>query len=244
MPTTLKIFGDQYNDINDLNANDTTHTNRTYVRPMDALEITANGTYDVTQYETVFVDVPRANTGTLVIEENGRYIPANEMDGFDKVICNVPTQNLQNINVNSNGTYYPAKDMGYDGIGDVSVFVTCGPMIGLDDDGDEVIPVLDPTTDVISITKVPTYISIISDPTKTTYNDGDTIDFSGIQVQLVKKTLEIYTDSRYTNGIVPFSELSFPITTATSGTTEIPVNWVSVYDGRTFTDTFEITVND
>ena len=60
--------------------------------PSGSIEITENGTYDVTTKQTVFVNVPSQAPvlDSLSVTANGTYTPASGTDGFDEVVVNVP----------------------------------------------------------------------------------------------------------------------------------------------------------
>lgn len=67
----------------------------------------------------------------------------------------------------------------------------------------------------------PTHIKVTTPPTKTTYNNGENIDFTGIVVTAYTNngTSDVLYDTAETpNGIVPFNQLQFPITKARSAT--------------------------
>ena len=51
-------------------------------------------------------------------------------------------------------------------------------------------------------------------PNKLSYVPGETIDYSGIQCTLYTAQGTVYSDKWHTQGIIPFSELEFPIKTA------------------------------
>lgn len=61
--------------------------------PTGTMQITENGTYDVTEYASVVVDVPSDEpvTAELTVTENGTYTPGSGVDGFSKVTVNVPS---------------------------------------------------------------------------------------------------------------------------------------------------------
>jgi len=63
-------------------------------------------------------------------------------------------------------------------------------------------------------TLAPSSIKIISDPVQTTYDSGETIDYTGISVGLLDKDGEKFTNSDYPDGKIPFRELDFPVKTA------------------------------
>lgn len=56
---------------------------------------------------------------------------------------------------------------------------------------------------------MPTSLKITTPPTKTTYNEGERIDYTGIVCTLYDENGAVYTDSWYPDGIVPFEELIF-----------------------------------
>ena len=87
----------------------------------------------------------------------------------------------------------------------------------------------------------PMAIHVTRMPDKTTYEDGETIDYTGIEVSLYVKyeetvgpdgsihvDAEPFRDARYPDGKIPFNELTFPASTTDDGT---PVSPDSVYVG-------------
>ena len=61
--------------------------------PSGTKAITANGSYDVSDFATAEVNVPTEGSGAtlqeLTINENGTYTPASGYDGFSQVIANI-----------------------------------------------------------------------------------------------------------------------------------------------------------
>lgn len=98
--------------------------------------------------------------------------------------------NLGTKSVSENGTY-KAEDDGYTGYSQVHVNVSGGGggggdnIVGRDSDGNEVVATKDPNTDVITVTKIPSSIEVITPPTNPygTYIDGQTITKDGMVVK-------------------------------------------------------------
>jgi hypothetical protein len=61
----------------------------------------------------------------------------------------------------------------------------------------------------------PHHILITTPPTKTEYEEGETLDFTGIEVTIYKKDDSVWTDTTHPQGKALFSELEFPVTVAT-----------------------------
>lgn len=117
---------------------------------------------------------------------------------------------LTTKNITENGTYI-AEDDGYYGYSEVTVNVQegSGVVTGLDPDGsgDWSAAWIDPTTGDIVIRKVPSSIRVVVPPSKTSYQGGETINYSGIVVKA-------YLESGEEWGTVPFNELIFPVSNA------------------------------
>lgn len=107
-------------------------------------------------------------------------------------------------NIAANGTY-KASDDGYYGYEQV-VVSGVGRVTGTDGDGDEATVTTGGGGELVT-TKIPSSIKVTTKPTKTSYNDGDAIDYSGIVVKAYLKTGGLY-------GTVPSNELLLPVTTA------------------------------
>lgn len=59
----------------------------------------------------------------------------------------------------------------------------------------------------------PDHITITSEPTKLVYNDGETIDFTGLVVVAYNDDGTVW-DDKYEGGVIPLEKLTFPVTTA------------------------------
>ena len=61
---------------------------------------------------------------------------------------------------------------------------------------------------------LPTGIEVVTPPTLREYADGAAIDFTGLEVVLRTEDGARYTDRNYPDGVIPMSELTFPVTHA------------------------------
>lgn len=114
--------------------------------------------------------------------------------------------------ISENGTY-KASDDGYYGYSEVTVSGV-GSVVGRDSNGNEAIVTADPVTGDLVTTEIPSSILVVMPPTKTTYTDGETIDFTGLIVKAYTQDGEVWTDSLHPNGEIPVSELTLPVTVA------------------------------
>lgn len=115
--------------------------------------------------------------------------------------------------ITENGTY-TAEEEGLYGYDEITVSVSnTGSMSGKGADGNDYNISVDDNGYIVE-TKIPSEIRITTPPPRVSYNDGDTIDYSGIVVTLYDGNGNVFTDSRYPDGIVPVSELTFPVTAA------------------------------
>jgi hypothetical protein len=62
---------------------------------------------------------------------------------------------------------------------------------------------------------IPDHIAVTTPPTKTEYEEGEALDFTGIEVTIYKKDDSVWTDTTHPQGKALFSELEFPVTVAT-----------------------------
>ncbi len=121
------------------------------------------------------------------------------------------------LKVTRNGTYTAASagKFGYDY---VTVSVPGSSVVGRDPDtGEEVAVGVDPETGDITETVIPTSIRVVTPPNKVVYNNGETINYTGI---VVHKYSARGTDL----GVVPYGELVFPVSKA------------NAVDGKEWTD--------
>lgn len=77
-----------------------------------------------------------------------------------------------------------------------------------DENGDEIITTYYEDTKIIATQSLPSSISIIVQPTKTQYIDGESINIAGMAVSANMSSGGTWTNSRYPNGHIPLGELS------------------------------------
>lgn len=177
----------------------------------------------------IFGNIKALFTRQLNSDEKIKWVPESDRQLTTKYI----TQN----------GIYRASDDGYYAYSSVTVSVpTDSGASGTGDDGEQHYVAPDPETGELVDTVMPSSIAITTQPTKTSYRSGETIDFSGIVVTAYLASGEIWEDGNHPGGIVPAGELVFPITTAEYGEQEIPVEWSRVGDGAVLEDSFEISV--
>ena len=76
MPDNLNIFGIQYPGVKGFKLKDTNGNTQTYIKPEGTLNVTSNGTTDVTNYASVNVNLPSSvSLDTLNVSHNGTYTP-------------------------------------------------------------------------------------------------------------------------------------------------------------------------
>ena len=123
---------------------------------------------------------------------------------------------LTTKNITANGTY-KASDDGYYGYSEVTVN-GIGTATGTGPDG-ETHSYTEDGEGGVTDTVIPDSIAVVTPPTVTTYADGATIDFSGMEVKAYLKSGGVWSDAAHPNGTIPISELSFPVTVADKGET-------------------------
>ena len=107
--------------------------------------------------------------------------------------------------VSENGTY-KASDDGYYGFSEFTVSGV-GTATGKDGDGDQAQTTVDPETGDLVTKKLIESIQVTTPPTKTTYQDGETLDFSGLVVHG-------YSSTGRDMGVIPLNKLSISPATA------------------------------
>lgn len=146
--------------------------------------------------------------------------------------------------INANGTY-KASDDGYSGYSEVTVSGV-GEVTGKapDGSGDEATARVDPETGGIVITKLPYSIAVTTNPSKTSYFDGEAINIGGMVVKGYLKDGSLWTDSAHPNGVIPNSELTIDPTVAATEDTqskELDGKTVSYAQQRGLTRTWWVT---
>lgn len=188
--------------------------------------ITENGTYRASDeqadgYSLVSVAVPSAShLGSKMISENGTYRAADDdLDGYDVVYVSVTSisgedysvdvgEDQVDIVVTDEDTEY---NYGVDPETDIASMIVTDP-----EDGEKYIVSVEPDG-TITRKLFPTKMVITTPPNKTTYTEGETMDYTGIVVTLYDKAGNVFTDDVYTTGVIPFAELEFPVAVAPEG---------------------------
>lgn len=80
-------------------------------------------------------------------------------------------------------------------------------IVGKDADGNDYIVTTDIGGNIVK-TMLPTEIRVVTRPNKTSYVDGETIDYAGMVVKAYDANGNVWSDSRHPNGIIPINELT------------------------------------
>ena len=135
--------------------------------------------------------------------------------GSDDMITWVPESDrtLGTIYITKNGVY-KAKDYGYYAFSSATVNVpTDTGVTGEGEDGEQHYVAPDPETGELVDEVLADHI-VVTASAHPNYRDGDTIDFTGVEVTAYLATGEIWEDENHPDGVVPVSELVFPVTIA------------------------------
>lgn len=157
-------------------------------------------------------DIIIQNNGVAVTYTGAKKIKTRKSTGGTLYWLPEGEQPTGTITITENGTY-KAEEANLYAFSQAIVNVQKAPthVTGKGQDGNMYDVTVDPETGDIVRTEVPAKMEITTPPPRVSYNDGDTIDYSGIVVTLYDGNGNVFTDSRYPDGIVPFSELVFPV---------------------------------
>jgi len=189
--------------------------------------ITENGDYNAQDegldgYTGVTVNVDNvAHLGIGSTTANGTYTASDyEYDGFSVFTVNVPAIDGEGYKVtpDEENSLVVIEDTTEDlsGIYGTSVDTETGSMYTVTNEDGEAYLVQVDTDGAVTKTLFPCGMEIVTPPTKTSYTEGETMDYTGIQVKLLTKS-GTYTDDVYTTGVIPFAELEFPVSVAPHG---------------------------
>ena len=180
------------------------------------IEIHANGEYRAKRYNRAGFGVvtvnnkkggspkilrtylPKTPNNTVVsIEEGGKKYRLTaeqiETDTATGTVKWVPEKTYSEKNISENGEFYASRD-GAAGYRIVNVNITSG---GGGGGGDTDSP--------------PEQIRVVTPPDRTTYDTGDTIDYTGMVVKAFKADGSVWSNSNYPNGVIPNEELIKPL---------------------------------
>ena len=170
-----------------------------------------------------------AETDELSVTENGVYCAYDDnVFGYSQVVVNVP----ESLNDRSEKEKAISKITGTNpDTGDTESY-------GVDENGNL-------TKDVLP-SGLPQAIHIVIAPTKKTYNEGESLDFTGIHVYLLDGEGHQWTSDEYPTGEIPFNELIFPVTTVDGSGQQgdgesvsyegVNATLISFYDPRTMNE--------
>lgn len=178
----------------------------------------------------LFVRKSDVTLGTKSISQNGTYTAASDGKyGLSQVSVNVRGGNGSADSSGKPSTSPNAPKPGGSGSAVVGTDPTTGndQVVGVDESGNLV------------TTPLPRSIVLVTPPTKTTYQDGESIDLTGAVVVAKNADGTTWTSVDYPNGHIPLGELDVVPTTAIGST--IAVNWARPGDGMTLSDTFQIS---
>jgi len=151
---------------------------------------------------------------------------------------------LGTIEISANGTY-SADSLGLYGFHTVQVHVERQDyIVGYGQGGNAYKVSKDAGTGKLVKTEIPTAIEITTLPTKTSYTEGESIDYTGMVVKAKSKDGSVFMDGTYPDGIIPLSELTLPADIATAGKTRIPAFWLSPYTSRVLKTHYRITLTE
>lgn len=177
----------------------------------------------------------------------------NELNGGPVGWVPLDERDVTTKSITEDGTYKASSD-GKFGYSKVTVRVPGGAgaepgsvgcsVVGRRADGNEYVMTVGQDS-VITSELIPSEIVIDTLPTKLTYDPGDSMDYTGLVVKLRRGDGEWFTDTTYSDSVVPTSELNLPqsVPDDVHGTAQVTVVWVSRYDSRAMSGTFEIQVS-
>lgn len=192
-------------------------------------------TFGLSGFSEVMVDVYTSmRTGSASVTANGTYLASSyELDGFSTFTVNVPSIVGDGYTVENDTNeglvlvYDSTNDLS--GIHGSSVDTSGGNLyvVTVENGAGSLVEVT--PEGAVTKTAFPDSLEIVTPPTKTSYTVGESINYAGISVRLSCGGSP-YTCTAYPTGVVPFSELTFPVSAApagSGGTAEIPVWWVT-----------------
>lgn len=179
--------------------------------------------------------------GTAVNYNGVKTILTTDADGKHLTWIPLDETGLAIKTVKKNGTY-KAKDDGYYGYRQVTV--KASGTTGTKPDGKTYFVDVDEDGNLVE-TVIPDRIKITTQPTKTTYADGEKISLSGAVVKAYTSETDVWDVSGYSGGVIPHSELTVEPNVAGEvvPTAQITVIWKRPQDDEELTATFTITVS-
>lgn len=147
---------------------------------------------------------------------------------------------LAEVEITANGTYTPPANA-Y-GVSKATVKVTANQTCGTGEGGQYYKVTV--VNNEFVYTEVPKNIAITTPPTKTAYADNEALDYTGLVVTMLRGDGTVYTDSTYTDGIVPSAQITKPTARARYGMKAVTVLWLCPLSGLVLQADFAIEVSD
>lgn len=186
---------------------------------------------------------------TITIQEAG--VPKSatvseiKTNGINTTVLWVPEDETEknDLTATENKTYTPEE--GYYAIGIVTVNVpdTGAEIVAKSNrDGCRYKVTVD-NRGILDYELLPSKLQVVTMPTKTTYDAGEQIDYTGMVVRLMDGKDEVFTDEQHPNGTIPLLELTLVRKPLPEVDVEVPIRWLSDYDGSILYTTIRIHVN-
>ena len=168
-----------------------------------------------------------------------KYVGVKTTDGDNAYLVPEKSVNLKTLHISKSGIYLPRDYDCYgfskvtvSGSGASTITAGTGDMIN----NEPLVPGADYHLDVnpdgeLEATQMPAKIKITRAPGRHIYQPGDHIDFVGLIVQAYTADDKLWKDKAHPDGVIPWKELTFPITEIDGESGDVPINQYSDGNG-------------